>query len=105
MPDFESFQSEVEGKQERGGVAGDKIDWRFTTEDARIKLERLYSNRMPVILHPQDYELWLHPDFDEKEPIATLLKPYPAEAMEAYAVSRRVNSPSNNEPNCIESLA
>jgi len=62
-------------------------------------------NRMPVILHPEDYDLWLDPDFDEKEPLTTLLKPYPAEAMEAYPVSRRVNSPSNNEPNVIESVA
>jgi putative SOS response-associated peptidase YedK len=38
-------------------------------------------NRMPVILHPEDYGLWLDPDFDEKEPLTTLLKPYPAEAV------------------------
>jgi putative SOS response-associated peptidase YedK len=62
-------------------------------------------NRMPVILQPEDYELWLDPDFDEKEPLTTLLKPYPAEAMEAYPVSRSVNSPSNNEPSIIESVA
>ena len=62
-------------------------------------------NRMPVILHPEDYALWLDPGFDEKEPLTTLLKPYSAEAMEAYPVSRRVNSPSNNEPSCIESVA
>jgi putative SOS response-associated peptidase YedK len=62
-------------------------------------------NRMPVILHPEDYTLWLDPDFDEKDPLMTLLKPYPAEAMEAYPVSRRVNKPSNNEPSCIESVA
>jgi putative SOS response-associated peptidase YedK len=47
-------------------------------------------NRMPVIPHPEDYELWLDPDFDEKEPLTTLLKPYPAEAMEAHPVSRSV---------------
>ncbi len=62
-------------------------------------------NRMPVIVHPEDYELWLDPDFDEKEPLTTLLKPYPAGLMEAYPVSRRVNSPSNNEPSIIESVA
>jgi putative SOS response-associated peptidase YedK len=45
---------------------------------------------MPVIPHPEDYELWLDPDFDEKEPLTTLLKPYPAEAMEAHPVSRSV---------------
>jgi putative SOS response-associated peptidase YedK len=74
------------------------------TTDANDVVAPLH-NRMPVILHPEDYELWLDPDFDEKEPLSTLLKPYPAEAMEAYPVSRVVNSPSNNEPSCIESVA
>lgn len=59
-------------------------------------------NRMPVILHPEDYEMWLAPDFDEKEPLTTLLKPYPTNLMEAYPVSRYVNRPSNNQAECIE---
>ena len=62
-------------------------------------------NRMPVILHAEDYEMWLDPDFDEREPLTTLLKPYAAEAMEAYPVSRRVNKPSNNEPGVVEPAA
>jgi putative SOS response-associated peptidase YedK len=62
-------------------------------------------NRMPVILHPEDYEMWLDPDFDEREPLTTLLKPFPAEAMEAYPVSRKVNRPANNDPEVIESAA
>jgi putative SOS response-associated peptidase YedK len=62
-------------------------------------------NRMPVILHPEDYEMWLDPDFDEREPLTTLLKPFPAEAMETYMVSRRVNKPSNNEPGVVEPAA
>jgi putative SOS response-associated peptidase YedK len=62
-------------------------------------------NRMPVILQPEDYEMWLDPDFDEREPLTSLLKPFPADAMEAYPVSRRVNKPSNNEPGCIEPAA
>jgi putative SOS response-associated peptidase YedK len=74
------------------------------TTDANDVVAPIHD-RMPVILHPEDYALWLDPDFDEKEPLTTLLKPYPAEAMEAYPVSRRVNSPSNNQPGCIESVA
>lgn len=62
-------------------------------------------NRMPVILHPEDYAMWLDPDFDEREPLTTLLKPFPAEAMETYMVSRRVNKPSNNEPGVMEPAA
>jgi putative SOS response-associated peptidase YedK len=74
------------------------------TTDANDVVAPIHT-RMPVILHPEDYGLWLDPDFEEKEPLTTLLKPYPTEAMEAYPVSRRVNSPSNNEPNVIESVA
>ena len=62
-------------------------------------------NRMPVILDPEDYDLWLDPDFDEKDPLASLLKPYPAEAMEAYPVSRFVNSPRHDDERCVEPVA
>ncbi len=62
-------------------------------------------NRMPVILAPEDYSLWLDPDFKEREALTSLLRPYPNDAMEAYPVSRRVNSPSNNVPDCIERVA
>ncbi len=61
--------------------------------------------RMPVILHPENYEVWLDPDFDEREALTSVLKPYPVDAMEAYPVSRRVNKPSNNEPSILESAA
>ena len=60
---------------------------------------------MPVVLPPEDYEMWLDPDFKEREALTSLLRPYPNDAMEAYPVSRRVNSPSNNVPDCIESVA
>ena len=59
-------------------------------------------NRMPVILHPEDYELWLDPDVQEVDLLSPLLVPYPVDSMEAYPVSRRVNNPANNEPSCIE---
>jgi transposase len=44
VPDFETLQSETRAWQERRDEAGGKIDWRFTTEDARIKLKRLYPS-------------------------------------------------------------
>jgi putative SOS response-associated peptidase YedK len=60
---------------------------------------------MPVIVPAEDYELWLDPDFEEKEALTSLLRPYPSGGMEAYPVSRRVNSPSNNAPDCVEPAA
>ncbi len=44
VPDFETLEAEVEAWQERRDAKGSKIDWRFTTEDARIKLKRLYPS-------------------------------------------------------------
>jgi putative SOS response-associated peptidase YedK len=74
------------------------------TTDANDLMNEIH-HRMPVILHPEDYGLWLDPDFDEKEALTALLKPYPSDAMEAYPVSRRVNKPANNEPSVLEPAA
>ena len=71
------------------------------TTDANDLMNEIH-HRMPVILHPEDYAIWLDPDFDEKEALTSLLKPYPADPMQAYPVSRRVNKPSNNEPSVLE---
>ena len=68
-------------------------------------IAREVHDRMPVILPPEVYEIWLDPDVREKEHLLSLLAPYPPGDMEAYPVSRRVNSPSNNEPSCVESVA
>jgi putative SOS response-associated peptidase YedK len=62
-------------------------------------------NRMPVILHPKDYDLWLSPEVQQAELLQPLLRPYPSEEMEAYPISRFVNSPGNDGPKCIEPLA
>jgi putative SOS response-associated peptidase YedK len=60
---------------------------------------------MPVILPPETYDLWFDPAVREVEQLLSLLVPYPAEDIEAYPVSRRVNNPSNDEPGCVECVA
>jgi putative SOS response-associated peptidase YedK len=62
-------------------------------------------NRMPVILHPRDYGLWLDLDVQDPAQLTPLLRPYPAQQMDAYPVSRFVNRPGNDDPRCIEPLA
>ena len=57
--------------------------------------------RMPVILEPDGYEQWLDPSDQSPTQLDGLLKSYPAEEMEAYPVSRLVNRPSNDSPDCI----
>jgi putative SOS response-associated peptidase YedK len=68
-------------------------------------LMRPLHNRMPVILHPSDYELWLDPTVQQPDLLLPLLCPCPPEELEAYPVSRFVNRPGNDDRRCIEPLA
>ncbi len=72
------------------------------TVDANEGIKHLHD-RMPAIVHAVDRKAWL----DAETPIAdalSLLKPY-EQALEAYAVSTLVNSPVNDEPECIEPVS
>jgi putative SOS response-associated peptidase YedK len=59
-------------------------------------------NRMPVILDPKDYDLWLDLEVKKPELLQPLLHPYRSEEMTAYPVSKVVNKPSNDSAECIE---
>jgi len=63
-------------------------------------MEKIHD-RMPVILKPDVYERWLDPADQEPGRLAGLLKPYPASHMTAHPVSKLVNKPQNDVPECI----
>lgn len=44
IPDSETLAREVAAWQESRNRAGNTVNWRFTTQDARIKLKRLYPS-------------------------------------------------------------
>jgi putative SOS response-associated peptidase YedK len=50
-------------------------------------------NRMPAILRPEDEERWAGNAPLETDALKEILAPYPAEAMERYRVSKKVNNP------------
>ncbi len=58
-------------------------------------------DRMPVILDDRDLSLWLDPRSDDFDALHSLLDPYPAGEMEAYAVSDAVNNSRNDVIACI----
>jgi putative SOS response-associated peptidase YedK len=58
-------------------------------------------SRMPVILPREAYALWLEPGEADPLHLQALLRPYPAQEMQAYPVSTLVNSPANDTPACI----
>jgi SOS response associated peptidase (SRAP) len=62
-------------------------------------------DRMPVILDPKDFDRWLDPDQKDPAKVQSLLRPYPAEALLAYPVSRLVNDPKHEDPGCLEPQA
>jgi len=49
-------------------------------------------NRMPVIVPPDKYDLWLDPDVTDFAAIRDILKPYDANLMRRYPVSRKLNN-------------
>lgn len=67
-------------------------------------MEKIH-NRMPAILPPSAYAQWLDPGEPPVERLQTLLQPYPAEAMQAFPVSRLVNVPGNDTLDCILPVA
>ena len=65
------------------------------------ELLKAVHHRMPVILPREAESVWLDPTIQDPEKLLPLLKPYPSELMEYYPVSRAVNSPANDSPQCI----
>ena len=57
-------------------------------------------DRMPVILDPDNYDLWLDPGMQDVVVISEVLKPYDARLMRCYPVSTRVSSVSNDDLEC-----
>lgn len=44
IPDMTTMQAEVAAWEKDRNNSANKIDWQFTTSDARIKLKKLYPN-------------------------------------------------------------
>jgi len=57
-------------------------------------------DRMPVIVHPDSYDLWLDPGMTNVQMISELLKPYDAQSMRCFPVSTRINHVVNDDEEC-----
>ncbi|SDY11809.1 SOS response-associated peptidase [Salimicrobium album] len=67
------------------------------TTEANEEMSNLH-HRMPVILQRNDYDAW----FEGKEEAKNLLTPLPDGALTMYPVSKRVNTPANNDAALLE---
>lgn len=84
---------------------GERIDSCTIIVTEANELVRPIHDRMPVILPPESHSAWLDPDQHDPARLLPLLRPYPAQAMEAWRVSRRVNNPRHDGPDLIERAA
>ncbi len=68
-------------------------------------LVRPLHERMPVILPPVAFDAWLDPRETRPDRLLPLLRPYPAELMEAWPVAPKVNAATVDEPGMNERVA
>ncbi len=58
-------------------------------------------DRMPVILRPSEFGLWLDRSMNDPEKLERLYQPYPADLLQEWEVSPLVNKPSIETPEII----
>ena len=75
----------------------------ITTESNEL-IEPIH-NRMPVILRPEDEEQWLDVIRTTFTKARLVLKPFPAELLDAHDVSPIVNSAKYDGPECIRPVS
>ena len=73
------------------------------TTDANRTLKPIHD-RMPVILDPESYDLWLDVKLGDLRELLRLLKPYPGDRLMSYPVSTLVNKPANDGPECVRPM-
>jgi putative SOS response-associated peptidase YedK len=62
-------------------------------------------NRMPVILSPDTWPVWLGEEAAEATQLKALLAPYPADRMTCWPGSARVGNVKNNDPSLVEPVS
>jgi putative SOS response-associated peptidase YedK len=71
------------------------------TTDAAEPVARLHD-RMPVILEPGDFDLWLDPQEQNLEQLRNLMHPTEQGVLSMHPVSRYVNKAGNEGEKCLE---
>ncbi|MEF3304261.1 SOS response-associated peptidase [Paenibacillus sp. GYB003] len=86
------------------GPNGEKISTCTVITTTPNKLMEDIHDRMPVILQPEDEEVWLDRKNQDKDFLQSILRPYDASDMYAYPVGSAVGNVRNNSPDLIEAI-
>ncbi len=71
------------------------------TTEANATLSELHE-RMPVVLAPCDYDMWLDAKVEDPAALRHLLAPCGEEDLVAEPVGTHVNRVANDDPRCVE---
>ncbi len=86
------------------GPNGEELDTAaIVTTNANRTLAPIHG-RMPAILAPEAFDLWLNCAEVDSETAAALIRPAPEDLLEAYPISTAVNRVANDNPQIIEPL-
>ena len=86
------------------GKGGEVIDsCTLLTTEANPDVAAVHP-RMPVILPPSAFDLWLDPSA-AREPLGALLGPAPPGTLRKHAVTNHVNNPKRDDPACLAAVA
>ncbi len=88
------------GKEDAGRESLRIESCTIVTTTANATLAPLHE-RMPVVLAPSDYRLWLDPQVVDPDAISHLLAPAGDDHLVAEPVSTHVNRVANDDPQCI----
>ena len=62
-------------------------------------------NRMPVVLKPETWPVWLGEEPSDIPSLKALLAPFPSDEMTCWPVSTRVGNVKNNDATLIDPIA
>jgi putative SOS response-associated peptidase YedK len=92
------------GLWERWGEGRETIEsCTILTTEANEVLAPVHD-RMPVIVAPRDYGLWLDQGVTKADQLTPLLRPYPAKEMTSHPVSSSVNNPRYDHEDLLAPL-
>ncbi len=85
------------------GPEGPVETFTILTTSANEKVAELHD-RMPVILDAEARETWLDRSVEDPRELASLLRPFDDDQIAFDAVSKLVNSPANDVPECLRPI-
>jgi putative SOS response-associated peptidase YedK len=86
------------------GVAGALVTFTIVTTEPNALCATVH-NRMPAILEPADYSVWLDPKLQNPARLTPLLCPYGESELEMHPVTKAMSNPSYESPRIVEPVA